>query len=466
MAPRCFPPMAIVAAAAALLTAGLSAVAAARADGVPPPGAGPYDPRPLAVCSPPRPPRPPHTVLVLVRHGARSPTAPLTAVASWPWCGRSAYPPAPDTRLTGLDGVSPPPPLLSATGNGTEEIAAPAPVAGSCAAGQLTARGAAQMVALGAGLRAAYGVGGSADGGWRSVWVRSTAFRRTVDSAAYLLAGLLPGAVTLDGGDAADDGQPPRLPPIRVAPPAAETLFPNPFACPRLGLRFLAAAAASSRDAAINATLSSAAAAATAAAGGGPPTALAASPTAIRFADVLASRAAAGEGLPPGVSPAAAAVIRGAATAELTSVVGGEEGRRLAVGRLAEELLVAVRAAGGALSRARGGGRSRRRRPSRATHLRVYAAHDTTLWPLLEALGARAEWPPFAASLAIEVYAAGGGGGDDATVRVVYNGSPLLLPCRPSRWATEAPLGCLVSLLADTALTGAEVDAACAVAAP
>lgn len=476
MAVRCCLPITVAAAAVAVVIASVTAAVAAQVHVVPSSDARPYDARPLEVCSPPRPPRPPNTVLFLFRHGARSPTAPLTVAESWPWCDQAAYPPAPDRRVAGLDGVSPPPPLLSPTGSVGEGDPAPAPRAGSCVAGQLTARGAAQMVELGAGLRAAYGAGGSPGGEWRSVWVRSTAFSRTVDSAAYLLAGLFSGAKTTVGDDAPAASGAPRLPPIRVASPANETMFPNPFACPRLGLRFLAAAAATGRDVTVNASLWSAAAAATAAAGGGPPTALAASPSAIRFADVLKSNAAAGAGLPPGVSRAAAAVIRAAATAELTAVVGGEEGRRLAVGRFTEELLAAARASAavdcidgdkgekGADCGVRGA--RKERRPPSAPHLRVYAAHDTTLWPMLEVLGARAGWPPFASSLAIEVYSEGGGGGANASVRVVYNGSPLMLPCRASRWAKVAPLSCLVSMLADNVLATAEVDSACTVTPP
>lgn len=195
---------------------------------------------------PPRPLHPPHTVLLLFRHGARAPVAPLTRSETWPWCAAGAYPRARPAVVEGIGGGGggttppPPPPPIGGVplptgagrgGGGDDE----------CAAGQLTTVGAASAVALGEGLRAAYGPAGGDNGPGtqmdpRSVTVRSTPLHRTVDSAAFVLAGIFPATAT--GGGGGDGGGPvPDVPPIQVAPAATETLFPNPAACPQLADR-------------------------------------------------------------------------------------------------------------------------------------------------------------------------------------------------------------------------------------
>lgn len=221
-------------------------------------------------------------VHVFTRHGARSPLAPLTPAERWPFCDPAAYPRGVAIRLTALDGVSPPPPLASRRGGGPP---------GGCFPGQLSAAGAAQMVGVGAALRAAYvgpskllpagdemsDAGRSGSGGGEvaaaGVWVRSTFMERTVESAVCLLGGLFPDlprvagveeehggpadAVTaaLDaaaavggagsggggGGVAGDAPAPPGGVVVRVAPFLEETLFPNSAACGRLRQLFSAA---------------------------------------------------------------------------------------------------------------------------------------------------------------------------------------------------------------------------------
>ena len=90
--------------------------------------------------------------------------------------------------------------------------------------------------------------------------------------------------------------------------------------------------------------------------------------------------------------------------------------------------------------------------------LHLYSGHDWTVGPLLMCLCRRAEpllrtWPPFCAELAVELWSApptdasrptddgpaagaapdghahGAGGGGARYVRVLYNGTPLDLPC-------------------------------------
>lgn len=92
-----------------------------------------------------------------------------------------------------------------------------------------------------------------------------------------------------------------------------------------------------------------------------------------------------------------------------------------------------------------------------------------TLWALVSALGATVGWPPFASTLAIEVYpprgdgGGGSGGTRGASVRVVYNGEPLAWACAPRGGASTAPpVGCLTAILSATALSADAAAAACA----
>ena len=59
--------------------------------------------------------------------------------------------------------------------------------------------------------------------------------------------------------------------------------------------------------------------------------------------------------------------------------------------------------------------------------VRVYAAHDTTLMPLLVALGAGADgrWAPYASAIILETWASRGGG---SFIRVAYDGAALSAP--------------------------------------
>lgn len=457
---------------------------------------------PVAIPSPPafpsRPTRVPHSVLLLFRHGARAPVAPLTPTETWPWCAADIYPRALPVAVVGIDGGVPPQlnDVAPATGsdNGSDENE-------ECVAGQLSAVGAASAKALGGALRAAYGTDSTVLDP-NTVTVRSTPMRRTVDSAAYVLTGLFhaTAATASDGGNisygggsgAGDDSLLLDLPPIRVAPAASETLFPNPVACPRLADRL--ASAAAGVPPAVQSRLSAIAAAATAAAincdsdcngGAGckdnarrrqrPPIPLASD--AVAIADVLSSTAAHGAGRPPGVTAADVAVVQAAADGVLRRAFGDEDARRLAVGLLVAELSREVTAAAtkaetttSTLTAAAVEGEGIDPPPSLPA-LRLYATHDVTLWALAGALGATIQWPPFASTLAIEIYAPrrgndGGDGGDrgddGASVRVVYNGTPLVLGCTPRGGTPETPVECLTATLSATALSANATAAACA----
>ncbi|GAB0491775.1 hypothetical protein MMPV_003030 [Pyropia vietnamensis] len=359
--------------------------------------------------------------------------------------------------------------------------------------------GAASAEALGGALRAAYRADDTALDP-NSVTVRSTPLRRTVDSAAYVLAGLFPASVAAssrggngsDGGGSGDGSPAPNLPPIRVAPAASETLFPNPIACPRLADRL--ASAAAGVPPAVRSRLATIVAAATAAAancdgdcnggtgcsGGAhhrqrPPISLASD--AVAIADVLSSAAAHGAGRPVGVTAADAAVVQAAADEVLRRALGDEDARRLAVGLLVEELLREVTAAAAkaetatSMSAAAAAGDNGSNAPPPPPTLRLYATHDVTLWALAGALGATIQWPPFASTLTIEVYPPrrGKDGVDDGdrvndgtSVRVVYNGTPLVLGCTPRGGAPAAPVECLIATLSTTALSADAAAAACA----
>jgi len=165
----------------------------------------------------------------------------------------------------------------------------------------------------------------------------------------------------------------------------------------------------------------------------------------VELMDVCTSRAA--HGLPPlgavtaqhtaALGDIAAAVVGDALTARSGDAL------RLAVGRLIRELDAHLDAAAS-------------RAPVPA--LGLYAAHDTTIIPLLLALQrglpaetqAAAAWPPYASSVALELWAppkeAPHGG---AFVRVLFNGQVLPMAC-----AEEGAVGGACPLAAFRAMMG------------
>lgn len=121
-------------------------------------------------------------IQVVHRHGARSPESGTTFPSI---CGSAAF----RTFFRFRPSIPNPPPLHPATPN----LFTPASSA-SCYRGQLTPLGAAQMFALGARLRARYAGLLPEEFDPRRVVVRSTATRRTVESAVATLSGMFPGA--------------------------------------------------------------------------------------------------------------------------------------------------------------------------------------------------------------------------------------------------------------------------------
>ena len=83
------------------------------------------------------------------------------------------------------------------------------------------------------------------------------------------------------------------------------------------------------------------------------------------------------------------------------------------------------------------------KRAGREFSLRLISAHDTTVLPLLTALGLwEGDWPPFCAAVCFELWAedeAKGGDGSPPVVRVLYNGKGDPLSSGPfkelARWS-------------------------------
>jgi hypothetical protein len=113
----------------------------------------------------------------------------------------------------------------------------------------------------------------------------------------------------------------------------------------------------------------------------------------------------------------------------------------LTIGRLLHELVANMQKAAAAAASAAAGGSSgaggrrllaesqqQQQQQQQDTHgkLMLFAAHDTTLLPLLSALGQHQDsWPSFASWLAFELRVSASG---QASVRVLHNGVPLELP--------------------------------------
>lgn len=296
---------------------------------------------------------------------------------------------------------------------------------GGCHTAQLTALGGAQAVALGRELRRRYGslLPCASPGACAGLLqVRSSNTQRTVATAAGVLSGLFPGA------EARSPAAAPA--PVRVGADDTEWLFPNYAACARLRQLWQAQApgkkagaehaAFRARWAAQLASLRSALA--------GHEEGLAAVEHpwgCVELMDVCISRAA--HGLPPlgGITPSHTASLGDIAAAVVGDALTARSGDalRLAVGRLVRELDGHLDAAAS-------------RAPVPAMGL--YAAHDTTVLPLLLALQrglpadrqAAAAWPPYASAVALELWTPAketphGG----AQVRVLFNGAVLPMAC-------------------------------------
>jgi len=339
---------------------------------------------------------------------------------------------------------------------------------------------------LGAALRARYGQllpphAASPAAAGAALAVRSSNVQRTVATARGVLTGLFPQAAAAASArhshhDASESStSPPESAPggvIRVADDADEWLFPNFAACARL--RWLwrqraargGAAAGGDDDAWRRPFERQLDALAKALAGRAEDVAALKQPWGVvELMDGATARAA--HGLPPlggtltprhvdDLRDMAAAIVAGVFTGGSSGALGRDraEGLRLSVGRLLADVTAGLDAA------------ASRRAPLR---LALYAAHDTTVLPLVLAMRASGEgtaarqpltWPPYASHVSFELWgppeaesaapgaasgtapSAGGGasepapaaaaGGDAAGahyVRVLYNFQPLPLAC-------------------------------------
>lgn len=383
-------------------------------------------------------------VHVVFRHGARTPVytnQEALGGAEWSLCSTKQR----DERTIDVDAAS------SAVRIGDRAVApcavrlhhlldasrpAPAPppeiagqfknvLHGGCRSGQLTDLGCEQAYTLGTRLRKRYAgrLPGLADT-WdeRTMRARSTCVPRCVLSAQFLLAGLLPAQ---------------RAPvPLGVLDFGHEDLFPNSKGSDELRAILHAGREAwvaepTDPDARVCGALLSEHI---------PASARRAldvdAHNFVRVRDVLVALAAHGMELPYGLGRVDDLLdrIERLATAQIVHMMhGGNAGGPEALAARASE--VHRHSLGQFLSgvlaefdaRARG---------EATPALRLCAAHDTTVLPLLLLLGVYgdgpAEWPPFCASLAFELHALGGGsgggtpgaaarGGEAYGVRVVYN---------------------------------------------
>lgn len=341
-------------------------------------------------------------------------------------------------------------------------------------AGGLTAAGAAAHYALGSRLRARYVDTGFLSPTWNAteVYVRSTAIDRALLSAYAQMAGLY---TAKEGGvgPAAGALLPPAVHPVPIHSVAAatDTLLLPGVACPRAAAlrRAHGAAAATTATAArhkhlLDVTLPRALRL--------PPGVAVDIPTVAAVNDVWTASAAAGLPLPDGVTADDMAEVRAIADGLLAASVAGAEVQRLRSGVLLRALrdravLAAAAHAGrlpaplaGATGAGRQSGRghveapvagparfSPRSSPPSPRYV-LYSAHDTTLAAALAALGAfDGTNPPYNSTVVLELRAApaavtaaaaaAAAAGDsgagrrlrpkpaDYSVRVEYNGLPV-----------------------------------------
>ena len=361
------------------------------------------------------------------RHGARAPlsTKHGSGEAVWNMCSGTAQAGLLPVAVQSLVSAAPP----SSEADARQRAAT---LPGGCHLGQLTDLGVRQALALGAALRERYVpalLPPDALPCAATLSVRSSNLQRTVATARGVLSGLYPAAAAQ-----------PRATPVavRVAPDATEWLFPNTAACARLRDLWAQRSAAwdtTQGDAAwrsrfapqlqhIHTAL--------------PPHhqhALQRAWGVVELLDHATSRQA--HGLPPlgALTAAHTDSIRDIASAIVSDMfTGGASnhgkvdatalGLRLSVGRVLADVSGSMEA--------RASHRSQLR-------MRLFAAHDTTVLPLLLALSPQGEshtWPPYASALTLELWApkASTEGVASSTsgehyVRALYQGRLLRMPC-------------------------------------
>lgn len=316
---------------------------------------------------------------------------------------------------------------------------------GGCSKGELTLEGQKQAIELGRWLRQRYMKDLSflpevfQEG---AVVARTTNFSRTVGTLRGVLTGMYP------------DHQ---GPPVRVATSAEidEILYADTATCPHLNGYMAAARALLAEEeaqdvsrAALNARLAAALEL--------PEGHFDSAWKYTDIHDVLTSLAAHDKALPPAMTAELRAEVQRLATREFAahmapsvSSQGGPVVLRLSLGRLIDRLLANLAAAAEAVSAdvaadmaadvdpPGGSGRGGVSSPL----LYLYSGHDSTIMPLLAALGAEIDhWPPYLSNIIFELWECPPGPGDgppglghvSATsrhvVRVLYNREELSLP--------------------------------------
>ena len=428
--------------AAAGLAGGGAGAALLEAPGMPPPPPGPPPPPPGAGAGGLRVVQ----AQVAFRHGARTPLTKLYGALEPEWRGTPPLEVAGGASAGGIPaklvalgsrGRAWPPPASSVD---VRQRARPLP-GGRFHAGELTPLGHAQARELGAWLRRRYGPGGEhplvgAHFDPREVSARTTNVDRTFQTCAGVLAGLFPtpagagaGAGGGGAGGATGEGGAP-APPSAPASPVVEVettegekewLYPNSACCPRLAdlLKSRRAALRSSKSAPLAALEERA----LAALGSDLAPPEGERLDFIALYDACTSRLAHGVGLPGHVTEELLREIEAEAAHVMAHLVSptdvyssddaasSEEVLRLTAGRHLHEIVGHMEDMAG-------------QKGDSAAGLRLYSAHDTSLMPLLAALG-RLEpgtWPPYTSFLVFELACAPPEEGGGHFVRALYNG--------------------------------------------
>eukprot|EP00736_Rhodelphis_marinus_P002718 Rmarinus@m.12766 len=274
--------------------------------------------------------------------------------------------------------------------------------------GQLSALGAHQLVEVGGRLRKRYIEDLKLTGHQYSpddVAVRSTNVLRTVLSARGILTGMYPGR---------NKGDEPIV--IKVDHTPKEIWHPNPNSCPRLAEIFDHLRETYTEHPPVKDTredLRKAIKAETV-------------PNVVELRDVFVALEAHGKGLPEGLrdKPELVDKVDNLAGWVVGRYFGHEEAVKLAVGPALKSL-------------EKGFEKYVNEHPD-AKRLHLISSHDTTIVSILSALGAYSnEWPPYASTLALELYrrpeegeeeAQSGKDRDNFFVRVLYNEEDLPIP--------------------------------------
>lgn len=271
-----------------------------------------------------------------------------------------------------------------------------------CAIGQLLDEGRAQQRALGHALRAAYvGPEATVDGllptelpryGQTGLSLRSSSIERAIVSGQELVAGLVNGS--------ASEGQSRALL-WAVGEPETEWIYPNVQACPRLAELENDAIDAYASDSAIAASEARTRASLESAVGQGALETLRGNVALdCLMANVCQAAVDPGAALPAGLSTPLLADAWAAIEAFEAHLVahGGAAWSKLAMARLGRELLQHSRAAV----------EQRLGRPK----LALWSGHDTTVMPLMAALGVHdGHWAPYAANFVVETWRQAGSEG-------------------------------------------------------